>query len=90
MIDGLIAKFDVNGIINFLFWSNIYIGDYRDAIYFKDKFYLYDRSNTQIMIKEIDEGDVRPWFNHKGNGGWIGRTIRIGHSEDHLILSKEG
>ena len=42
------------------------------------------------MIKKIDEGDAIPWFKHKGNGGWIGRTIRIGHSQDHFILSKEG
>lgn len=43
-----------------------------------------------IMIKTIDSGDIRPWFKHKGNGGWIGRTIRIGHNKDHFILSKEG
>jgi len=42
------------------------------------------------MIKTTDSGDVRPWFKHKGNGGWIGRTIRLGHSQNHFILSKEG
>jgi hypothetical protein len=88
--DGKIIKFDKNGKVFHFTLNSDFLGDYRDSLYFKDKFYLYDRTKTKLMIKTIDTSDVRPWFDHKGNGGWIGRTIRLGHTKDHFILSKEG
>ena len=69
--------------------SEVLDGDYADLMYHDDTYYLYDAKEKAIFKKDNDSTMPVKWLDHVGPNTIFSKSIRVGHSQDHLLVNEK-